>query len=117
MKLRTRQIEVEIEVRGIKVRGRALTPQEVAEMHEKHVKIVGRGQESRRITDAVAISMDTFNRMVLGWEGATDEDGRPLPCDKKSKETVFTYDQDFVAEVTTAINSEIREFREVESKN
>lgn len=104
-------------VGDIEVEGRQLTPHEISEIHEKHIRVVGKGEAARRQSDSVAIGEETFCKMIKSWSGAKDIDGNNFLCTEKNKILVYTYDQEFVANVTNAITEAVRAYKEEETKN
>jgi len=117
MKLHTRKIEVEVVVEDVKIIGSPLSPQQIKAIQDKHQKVIGRGAESRVVTDTVSQAADIFVAMVKEWDGALDSDGSPLECSEANKRLVFEFDQGFVESAVSAINAAVEELRRAERKN
>lgn len=114
--LNTKQPFITVEVDGIKVTGKPLDADLMEEIREKNTKIVGKGQAARVVPDAKGIALDTFVNLIDSWEGALDQDNKPLKCTIPNKKLVFKHDQKFVKDVTVAIAVKRIEMRDAEKK-
>lgn len=117
MALQNRKIEVEVEVRGIKVKGTPLTASIKSEIDSKNVQVIGKGDGRMIVTNNIGVSRDTFKAMVTDWSGAVDPDGKELKCTAKTKDNVFEFDPPFAEEAVTAINREVEAVRSADLKN
>lgn len=117
MKLQNKQIEVNVEVRGLKITGSPITASKLDSIRQRHTTLKGKGDDRRFYTDHLGISKDTFCQMVTDWGDAQDADGRKLTCNEKNKLDVFEHDPDFVTEVITAITEAVKERRDAATKN
>jgi hypothetical protein len=117
MKLRTKRAIVEIEVHGVKVTAEQVTPKEANEIHSECTTWKGKGGATRPTTDTDEAAFQIFSRMVKDWEGAEDADGSPLPCTPANKRLVYTYDNEFAAEVMQRVRERLNAKEDLEGKN
>ena len=117
MALQTKKIEVEVEVRGVKINGSPLTASVLSNINSKNASVVGRGESKMVISNTIGIAGDKFCSMVNSWDGAVDQDGVDLECTEDIKKAVFQNDPDFASAVITAVNEKVLEVREINTKN
>lgn len=118
MKLITRQIEVDVEVDGVTVKGRVLSCTTLSELRDKNYKLVGTGKNKRPKLDELEYGKDLFIAAVIEWdESVVDEDGKPLKCDEKNKSLVYEWNQGFAQAAMNEISKAVIELRSEEVKN
>lgn len=117
MALQTKPMEVEVEVRGIKITGTPLSSSVVAEINTKATKIKGKGDARRTIVDESQQRFQIFSAMIKSWSEAFDTEGVELECTEAVKKDIFEYDPAFVNQVITEINIAVAEKRTVARKN
>jgi hypothetical protein len=114
MRLITRAIEVEVEVEGVKVKGRILGTSEQDAIRQKNYKLV----DDRMTLDAAGFGKDLFCKMITGLsDNAVDMDGKKLPFNEKTLTDIYEFNNDFAQKVAGKITKAINEMREGELKN
>lgn len=103
MKLRTARMEdwITVSSGGGEARFlvRPLTPKESAEILEKATaKRWERGQRFEEI-NWYKYKVLKIDSVIVNWEGLEDESGKPIPCDKKTKEVVYLHNSALIDEV------------------
>jgi len=114
MRLLTRAVEVEVEVDGIKVKGRLLGTSEQDEIRRKNYKLV----DDRMTLDAAGFGRDLFCAMITYIsENAVDMEGKPLKCDDATKTDIYEFNNDFAQAVAVKIAKAINDLRDGDIKN
>lgn len=67
----------------------------MSRLRQKHTTI-NRGVEK---VNGSEMTKEMFDRVVLSWDGITDEDGKPLACTSENKRLVYEHNPDFAADV------------------
>jgi len=117
MKLHTKKRRITIKIEDVTVIAEPMTPREIAKLRYDCTDIVGRGDGAVQEFDGYEFSARMFERIVVSWDGATDEDGRPLECTVANKRAVYDYDQGFATQVLTDVKDKMSAREEAEEKN
>ena len=127
MRLITRQIEVEVEVDGVVVKGRMIGVSEQAKIRDKNYICVERktkaldgtqSTEEKMVLDVATFGRELFCACVTGLgKNAVDMDGKPLKCNEQTKSDIYEFNNEFANEVVKKITKKITEMREGEIKN
>lgn len=66
---------------------RILSPETSKTLHDKHTRVEWNKttHQKERITDWMALSEDSIDYVLVGWEGVEDATGQPAPCTRETK--------------------------------
>lgn len=118
MRLITRQIEVEVDVNGIQIKGKNLSAAEISAIRDKNYKTIGRGDVEKTVLDADSYGKDLFVEVVTWWpDSVVDMEGKPLKCNAKNKALVYEWNQGFAQVAMQKITDAVVELRKGEEKN
>jgi len=128
MRLITKRIEVEVEVDGVKVKGRSLTTSEQSALRQKSYISVTRkavdadtGEEST--DEKTVFSGSLFAKLlwvdvVIGLsDNAVNEEGVKLECNEKDLSVIFEFNEDFTTKVIKRLTARFEQIRKGELKN
>lgn len=114
MKIRTGETTANVTVEDIVVSGRQMTPSKFQKITNRHTRTI-RGVEK---VDTDAIAFDIFDYKIVSWEGdITDLAGKELACTTESKKLIWEYDQQFAADILTAIDEALQRREDIAEKN
>ena len=118
MRLITRQVEVEVEVNGVAVKGQVLSSDVLTKLRDKNYKSVGVGKNKKTVIDELAYGEDVFVEAVTWWDEAiVDTDGKELKCTDKNKRLVYQWNQGFAQSAINKISQAVNALRTEEEKN
>ncbi|OGG93590.1 MAG: hypothetical protein A2527_11830 [Candidatus Lambdaproteobacteria bacterium RIFOXYD2_FULL_50_16] len=103
MKLRTEKTSfwIDIEIGGATCRLEVspLSSGEIRKIIKTHSKQKFLRGQATEETDELEVRLERFDKTVLNWEGITDLEDKPLPCNGETKRAIAEYNHDFVLQI------------------